>query len=278
MIQTFKKTKKSKTILVLLVLLFVFILPVSIGVFYGLNRRGILNTQPTITEGVAYIIYIAILTFLCTLILSLLNYWQNRFAERMLHRQQELERYRLRLEIQPTVLVHHWSMRLGNDMASLKINYIKGELPDHLVLQYYNASLANSGIALEIRLINTSNTFLMFTYKSASVLSGETENALPEQSVNHKVCLDSNQEGTLILGFNEDTMLNLSGNILRIYLVLENRFGEKYVESFELAIREVSKKSENLWSYDIIPQNYSLKKVTGLSFSDELLTSFTEPD
>ena len=274
---TFQRMKKHKLALFLTLALVVIVLPAGIWFLYDLQRQGRIDLNSSITEGEFYLIYGATLVFLSTILLSYLTFSQNQFANEINTRQQVLETYRLKLETQPTVLVCYWNILLGAEITSLKINYIKGVLKNHLMLNYYNASLANSDVALEIRLINTSNSFLMINYKSAALISGDTETELLEQPVNRKICLNYSQEGTLVLCFNEDELLSFDGKKLKLNLILENRFGEKYFESIELLLRELSKKSENAWSFDISSPEYSLKKfIDSATLSNELINPFAE--
>ena len=204
--------------------------------------------------------YGSLLSFAGTVVLGALALWQNNKANDMNERLMKIENERFKLELQPYVLVTNWRLE-SKDIIDLILS------PQKLYIQIQNSQIEELECAcLSLNLANTSNSVTIVNYIDANVYHNEKfieswSNSTANQQ-NSKIYIPCGEIGEISFYCSKEKMFSFLGKKISINLILENRYGERYKEIFDIVIAQLSKNSDNSWYLYISPQNYKIEKLT----------------
>jgi hypothetical protein len=199
--------------------------------------------------------YGSVLAFIGTMSLGSLALWQNIRANNINKRVSLLESKRLIFDFQPFVLVSDWKIEI------LPQKHVE-TIETGLCIQIGKVDESDLKVAcLKLNLINTSNTYTIVNYKSGISTKDNGSNVITWMNSttnkhNGKIYLGIGDESSIRLYCSKEEMINILQRKIAIELILENRFGDRYQESFELYIRN-SISTQN-WYISMSPQKYKI--------------------
>lgn len=207
------------------VLLYIIFLALAIiGVPIVINELYLQNKgYMTVWEGADVLsFYGAALGSVGTIVLGIIAWKQN---ERLL----KLEETKYTLETQPFVMLVDWEMVRSKDPEpkSKKVLVAIGD-PN------------NSDVLFSIGLSNTTNAFLTAEYIKVEAVDQSKKKSWEKGyigSTSRKIILPANEKGQICFwGKYEDFKEMVDQGKLKFSFLLENRFGDRYIESFEASI------------------------------------------
>ena len=172
------------------------------------------------------------ISFTGTMVLGFVAIWQTQRANGMSERLMELEHNRYKMEIRPFVMVTDWKAYELNSTQIL-LN------PNKLYIEIGQTADGENVIGLGLRFQNTTNSYVSVEYKTACSQKVTWSNSAGNQP-NRKLRLLAGKDDEIVFYAKKDFMSSLIGERIIIQIILENRFGERYQESFELIILELS--------------------------------------
>lgn len=242
-------------------IIFVFLLmPLLIYFTYFIGDSGFVLIKTSLRVGEALGFYGSFLTFIGTVALGALALWQNKKANYINKRLSLLEKERFKLELQPFVLITNWGIKTEETLEVILS-------PKKLYIEIESKELKDKEcLCLSIFLTNTSNAFTIVNYSEAEVYHNETfienwSNATVNQP-NTKLYLNSGESGEFVFYCSREKMKTFSGKKIKLELILENRFSNKYKETVDIIIAVLSEHIDNSWYLYINPQNYQINRFT----------------
>lgn len=197
-----------------------------------------------------------ILTFVGTIILSILALQASNKANELSKKVIEIEQDRNRLELRPFVLVSNWK---AYEVDSK-------ELIDDPKEKYIQIGKYNTGVALglELELTNTTQSCITVQYSKGIVRDPELcwSNAAVNQE-NLKMTLSPGTKDKFIFYALPDFMEKQVGKPVTVELTLENRFSERYKESFVVIVTSLSNKvslQPGRWYCHLVAQDYTIAR------------------
>lgn len=211
----------------LVALLFIIGIPLIINWLY-MQDEGF----QTVWAGAdALSFYGAILGAGGTIVLGVVAWKQN---DRLLR----LEETKYTLEVQPLVILVDWSVKAFYDF------FQSDDRGETIWVSSSNEAKSDNGVesqVINLQLVNSTNSFMTVEFLQVkNCISGLPLNWQKTyiNKTNHKLRLKAGEEGSLALFLPlqefEDA---ISNGALRFSLILENRFGVKYIEEFDADIR-----------------------------------------
>lgn len=121
--------------------------------------------------------------------------------------------------------------------------------------------------SIKMQFVNTSNSYTMVSYSGAKIYDNEKHildwaNCI-SGSIDSKIYLDTGKIGEMSFYSDWDVMKELEGKVIKLELILENRYGESYKESVDIWTISLSEKGLNHTEGYIYlhPQNYLIEKL-----------------
>ena len=195
------------------------------------------------------------ISFVGTMVLGYVAISQTERANKMSERLMDIENNRYRLDIRPFVMITDWK---AYELASEQLLFS----PDKLYIQI--GEYADGTLALGIGLLfqNTTDSYLSVEYSGACSQKVKWANSAINQP-NRKLRLSSGESREIVFYASSEYMTSLIGEFITVKLIMENRFAERYQESFDLLITTLSKDcihKDGEWYCDVTAQNYQIGK------------------
>ncbi len=196
-----------------------------------------------------------LISFVGTMVLGFVAINQTQQANKMSERLMDIESNRYMLEIRPFVMVTDWkSYELNADKLIFN--------PDKLYICIEEHNNDETAIGIGLQLQNTTDSFLTVEYCDGYSEKVKWLNSASNQP-NRKLRMLAGENREIIFYANSDFMKSLQGNSITIEFILENRFAERYKESFNLIITASSNEcihKQGEWYCGIAIQNYKIGK------------------
>lgn len=206
----------SVIILIFVIFILIFVVPIGINKMY-IENKG----YKTVWNGADVLsFYGAAIGAVGTVVLGVISWNQN-------NRLLRLEEDNYTLEIRPFVMLTNITAKFENAFVSLeKVNI--------------SLSSGPNDTKLFLELTNTTNSLITVEYINVKYKNGEKNSKLSKSYIGsgtRKLVLSQNERGTIcFLGDFELFKEVFSKGIIEFEFLLENRFGKKYIETFETAI------------------------------------------
>ncbi|WP_294458498.1 hypothetical protein [uncultured Allofournierella sp.] len=220
------KKKVLIFVLVLGVVFAVIAIPIIINELYLINSGYI-----TVWEGADVLaFYGALLGAIGTVVLGLVAWRQN---ERLL----KLEETKYNLEIRPFVILTDWKVSPFDIRDTLE-RFSNGKIDPCYI---DTGDLEHADFQVFLTFTNTTDSFVTAKYyKSEYVKTKEDTGWQPAAifSLNLKMRMQPNENGEICLLGTRDSLNNaFKAGIIKIYFLMENRLGDKYLEEFHFGGR-----------------------------------------
>lgn len=196
-----------------------------------------------------------LISFVGTMVLGYVAISQTERANKMSERLMDIENNRYKLDIRPFVILTDWK---AYELESEQLLFN----PDKLYIQIGEHKDATPALGLGLFLQNTTDSYLSLEYSQAYSQKGEWANAATNQP-NRKLCLSSGESREIVFYASPEYMTSLISEFITVKFIMENRFAERYQESFDLIISALSKEcihKEGEWYCDATAQNYQIGK------------------
>ncbi len=245
-----------KTVVVLSTLI-ILMAPVAVWLaYYFGNRYGGVYTDISADGLLGYII--GAIGAIASAIVSIIAITQSNQANKMSQRLMAIEEARYKLELRPFVLVTGCSaygmsaedLVLQQDMAYIHVG-----------------SHGKSVTCLAIELTNTTQSFLTVKYKTAQ---DQDSKAMWDSSGMIKahigIGIESGKSKEIVFYADELFFTNSTSHTITVDLILENRFGERYSELFNITLLYYEDaflqglKGGDKWNAYIMAQDYRIGK------------------
>lgn len=198
-----------------------------------------------------------ILTFISTIILSVLALQSSNKANKLSEKVIENEQERYRLEMRPFVLVSDWkAFEIDNK-----------ELFDDPKEKYIQIGLYKGGTALglALELTNTTESCITVQYERGTTRNPEFcwSNAAVNQE-NLKMSLAPGDKDRFIFYAPPEFMEKQISQRVTVELTLENRFSKRYKETFVIIITSLSDKvsrTQGKWHCHLFAQEYTIGRL-----------------
>jgi len=203
-----------------------------------------------------------LLTFVGTIALGYVAYWQTYKASKTEDRLFKIEEDRYNLELRPFVMVTDF-MAYAKD----EIDIIKN--PDKPYIRVAPDDDTGNILCIEFSITNTTNSFITATYDGASSKrkNDETHFSWGYSSANQKsgiIPLQANETGSFVLYAPPSFFENcFAFQKVRISFILENRLAERFSESLSviptsLSCNTIGCSPDDKWFLSMSVQDYSI--------------------
>ncbi len=174
----------------------------------------------------------------------------NQLSEKLI----DMEETRYKLEMRPFAFVSNWEA----------FEITPKELVDDPTQKFIQIGEYKHGNALGIalELTNTTQSCIAVSYscgKSRSINKNWGNAAVNQENL--KMTLSSGEKDRFVFYASPDFMEKQLHNRVSVELILENRFAERYKETFELIITSLSNKvslKQGKWHCNLFAQNYTI--------------------
>lgn len=167
------------------------------------------------------------ISFVGTIFLGYITISQTERANKMAEKMMEIENDRYKMEIRPFFLVEDWK---AYELSAAQI-YNPAKL--YICIDSYDGKSPAIGVGLHLQ--NTTSSYISVEFSNASSSKGKWRNSLSNQP-NRKLRLNAGTADEIVFYACEDFMNSQQGSAVNMSFILENRFGERYQESFDLYI------------------------------------------
>lgn len=174
----------------------------------------------------------------------------NELSEKLMN----MEEARYKLEMRPFAFVSNWE---AFDIAPEEL--IDNPTEKYIQIGEYKRGNA-LGIALE--LTNTTQSCIAVSYSCGNSQNSSNNwgNAAVNQE-NLKMTLSSGEKDRFVFYASPEFMKKQVHNRITVELILENRFAERYKETFELVVTSLSdnvSRTQGRWHCHLFAQNYTI--------------------
>ena len=244
---------KQYRIIISLIICGVILIPIIVHLFFSWEAKNdFFKAKWTAGELLEYIA--AILSFLGTIILSILALYSSQKANAISQKVTDIEQSKYMLELRPFVLVTDWKVY---ELTSKEIMFRPQK--KYIQIGDYNDQEA---LGLSLTLTNTTESFVSVQYSKGKTSDAEWKNAAVNQS-NLKMVLAPNSSDEFVFYATKDDLKRLTSSSVEIELYLENRFSHRYKEHFTIIVTPLSylpSSTETKWFCTVYAQNYSVFK------------------
>lgn len=176
-----------------------------------------------------------ILTFAGTIVLSILALEASRKANALSQKVIDLEQDHYRLELRPFVLVSNWSA------SELTPQQIIDEPKEKYIC--IGGHTDGNSVGLSIEIMNTTESCISVEYKKGHARTPDKcwGNSAVNQG-NLKMTLKPGETDTFVFYGSPAFMNSLIGERITVEMILQNRFAQRYKESFVVMITGLSNK------------------------------------
>ena len=199
------------------------------------------------------------ITFVGTMVLGYVAYWQTNNANETNDRLLKLEEARYKLELRPFIMVTDFKAYAKIE-SELLIN------PDRLYIQVApNADLRQHVLCIDMALTNTTNSFITAEYSGAKSEDGaEWRNSVGNQG-NLKIAINGGNTGNVVFYAPSDFFKGMCGQHIRFRFILENRLSKAYAQEFDMIVTALSGTSVGCsptgkWFLSMRIQNHSIAR------------------
>lgn len=196
-----------------------------------------------------------LLTLIGTLTLGYVSIRQTNRANQMSQRLLDIEANRYKMEIRPFAMVTNWTVR------PVKCSQITAIPPEKLFVNIGEWEPETASLGLVLTFQNTTSAFLSLTLKSIEASDVSFCYGTFNQG-NQKLWLSAGQEKDIVFFASCDFLQKLNGKTIHWKFILENRFGERYQESFDTVVLKLASynTSSSNWYCSLAPQNFAIGK------------------
>lgn len=191
-----------------------------------------------------------------TLTLGYISMRQTAKANDMSKKLMDIEIQRYKMEIRPFVMVTNW------EVFPINHSDIVAASPKELYIKIGSCDLNNekeTAIGLVLTFQNTTAAPLLLSFKSAKDQNNSFSKGIANKN-NEKLFLRPDQEKKITFCMTQNEIKSLSHTI-RWEFILENRFADRYQESFDTLVLNIEPKSlGDEWYCNLSVQNVSIGK------------------
>ena len=199
-----------------------------------------------------------LLALIGTLTLGYISIRQTAKANDMSKRLMDIETERYKMEIRPFVMVTNWEVLPVNhsDICAIPPKEL------YIVVGSCDFNKERVGVGLALTFQNTTAAPLLLSYKGAKFQNISFSKGTVNQG-NGKLFLKSGEEKKIVFCMSEKEIEALK-NIINWDFILENRFGERFQESFDTWILRIEPYSDlkDKWYCNLSVQKFSVEKST----------------
>lgn len=195
------------------------------------------------------------ISFVGTMVLGYVAISQTERANKMSERLMDIENNRYKLDIRPFVMITDWK---AYELASEQLLFN----PDKLYIQIGEYADGIPALGIGLLLQNTTDSFLTVEYSGACSQKVKWTNSTINQP-NRKLRLSSGESSEIVFYASSEYMTSLISEFITVKLIMENRFADRYQESFDLLITTLTEAcihKEGEWYCDVTAQNYQIGK------------------
>lgn len=206
------------------------------------------------------------ITFVGTVVLGCVAVSQTQRANEMSEKLMDIENNRYKLEIRPFVMVTDYkAYELYNNQLLFA--------PDKLYIQIGEHKDSEMALGIGLRIQNTTESYLTVEYCGGYAEQLEWSNSATNQP-NRKLRLLAGKSAEMVFYASPEYMQELIGKFITVEFILENRFAERYKESFQIIITTLSNKcvhKEGQWYLDCAIQTFKIGKFRKLEDGKTIL-------
>ena len=196
-----------------------------------------------------------LISFVGTIVLGYVAVSQTQRANKMSERLMDIENNRYMLEVRPFFMVIDWkAYELNSDRLLFN--------PDKLYIQIGTHNDGESALGIGLQLQNTTDSYISVEYSSGHSDKVTWSNVVTNQP-NRKLRLLAGGSKEIVFYANPDYMKSLIGEFITVEFILENRFAQRYKESFCMIITALSNKvihKDGEWYCDTAIQDFKIGK------------------
>lgn len=196
-----------------------------------------------------------LISFVGTIVLGFVAISQTQKANKMTERLMDIENNRYMLEVRPFFMVTDWkSYELDSDKLIFN--------PDKLYIQIGPHNDGELALGIGLQLQNTTDSYISVEYsKGYSDTITWSKSAINQP--NRKLRLLAGDSKEIVFYANPDYIKSLRGDFITVEFILENRFAQRYQESFRLIILALSNTcihKDGEWYCDASIQDFKIGK------------------
>lgn len=195
------------------------------------------------------------ISFVGTIVLGYVAVSQTQRANKMSERLMDIENNRYILEVRPFIMVTDWkAYELGSDKLLFS--------PDKLYIQIGPHNDGELALGIGLQLQNTTDSYMAAEYSGGHSDKITWSNAATNQP-NRKLRLLAGDSKEIVFYADPEYMKSLVNDFITVEFILENRFAERYKESFRLIITSLSNQcihKDGEWYCDSSIQDFKIGK------------------
>ena len=194
-----------------------------------------------------------LISFAGTIVLGFVAIHQTQQANEMSKRLMEIENNRYMLEMRPFFMVTDWK--------AYELDYDKYFIsPDKLYIQIGDCKNCEKALGIGLKLHNTTNSYMTAEYFYDGTVPWKN---ITTNQPNRKIRLYADESKEIVFFADPEYMKSFEKQWITVKFILENRFAQRYQESFCLLINVLSKDclhNEGEWYCDVIVQSFKIGK------------------
>ena len=251
-----KKNKRSIIAIIILIIVIGLIIPVIVH----LDSPSIIS-EITADGMLGYII--GYLSFITTGILALYALFQtkqsNDIAQKyndMTNQLLDIEKNNYKLQIRPFIAITKYDIKKYTQSDILNSD-------DKLFIEVGNWDSISSINGITLKVTNTTESFLTFQFDEAEKIDSDIiwrNSSVGKNNIqNMKTSLMPGESREIVFIADDDFILNHFGKSVNLSFILENRFTNRYKETFKMIFTYISKNSDSIDLY-LFFQEYHIYK------------------
>lgn len=254
-------SKKISNVIIAIVLIILIIIGIAIPLVVHF-KSGDVTSEITADGMLNYIS--GYLSSLATILLALYAIWQTKQANDisqkyndMTNQLLDIEKNNYKLQIRPFIMVSTYDVK----------KYTRSEIMDSNKKTFIGVGESTSGFditGLELSITNTTESFLTFSYYCAETIDSDIKWAHTSTGINNikktKVVLAPGKSQKIVFTANDEFILKHQGKRVKLCFILENRFAERYKETFNMIFTSVRKMDDKNIEATLFFQDYQIYK------------------
>lgn len=204
-----------------------------------------------------------LITFVGTITLGYVALRQSKMANDMAEQANmvskalmEIEQNRYKLELRPFFMVADWKAHLM-DLVDIRF------APDKLYIQVGHCEEGKAVLCLSFLAINTTQSCISVEYSTAHCQNGTNWLHATTNQHNEKITLRQGEEAEITFYAKPEFFKQHIAEVINMEFVLENRFTERYLQTFDLMIMVLTDKCAhptNQWFCSLTTQKYKVSQ------------------
>lgn len=241
------------------------ILLVIIGIVIPLVvhfKSGDITSEITADGMLGYIS--GYLSSLATIVLAIYAIWQTKQANDisqkyndMTNQLLDIEKNNYKLQIRPFIAVSTYDVKKYTQSEIINSN-------EKIFIGVGKYDLGSDITGLTLTITNTTESFLMFSYYGAEKIDSDINWIHTSTGINNikkrKTLLEPGKSQEIVFTANDEFILKHQGKRVKLCFILENRFAERYKETFTMIFTSVWKKDDNDIEATLFFQDYQIYK------------------